>query len=208
MSQRLPVYNLDASKIASSEVELGTAPEISETLFSQALRVEFSNFSKKAGRTLKKGEVSGGGRKPWRQKGTGKARAGSIRSPLFRGGGITFGPTGEKRVLKLPRKSASKVFLGLMLALARQDRLTVLETLEIKDGKTKTADAIIAKFLPKTKLVLIHSKADGNIKPWRNHPLINPIKAETLNLLDLLGKKTFFVSKSTLISLIEKNAEH
>src|SRR3989344_5893650 len=116
-------------------------------LVSQALRVFLANKRQLLSSTKDRAQVRGGGKKPWRQKGTGRARHGSIRSPLWRHGGVTFGPTKERNFkLKINKKMARKAFLIALWAKAKDNEILVFEELKLAAPKTKEAAKIMANF--------------------------------------------------------------
>src|SRR3989344_4854143 len=116
-------------------------------LVSQALRVFLANKRQVLASTKDRSEISGGGRKPWRQKGTGRARHGSIRSPLWKGGGITFGPTKERNFkLKINKKMARKAFLTALSTKARDNEILLFDDLKVTSSKTKEMAKVMANF--------------------------------------------------------------
>lgn len=133
------VYNISGQKVQELELDpkifgLKVSPE----LVSQAIVAQQANARQVIANTKDRGEVRGGGRKPWRQKGTGRARHGSIRSPLWRGGGITFGPTKNRNFsLKINKKAKRKALLMVLSNKAESQKLILLDKLEIDQPKTK-----------------------------------------------------------------------
>ena len=137
--------------------------------------------------TKTRGEVRGGGKKPWRQKGTGRARFGSIRNPIWRGGGIVFGPLGNENYTKRVSKTAKRVAVRQALTLANQAKKVLVS--EIKTtGKT----AEIAKFLTDNKLernvlLVVDAKTPELERATRNHPRVKLVRATYLNVYDILN---------------------
>src|SRR4030043_2412895 len=130
----LPIYNLEGEKtgtIKLSEKIFGL--KINNNLIYQVINVQLANKRKHLAKVKDRGEVRGGGRKPWRQKGTGRARHGSIRSPIWRGGGVTFGPT-KNRVFKkkINKKMRRKALFMVLSAKAKEKLIIVLDDLELK----------------------------------------------------------------------------
>ncbi len=156
-------------------------------------------------KTLTRGLVRGGGRKPWRQKGTGRARAGSIRSPIWRTGGITFGPTGEENhKLSLPKQSKRKA-IRQALSLAHQNgSVVVIDTFECKDGKTKETAQLLAKLGADRNTLLVVSEKDELVdRATRNIQGLKAVQANYVNVYDVLNADKIVVSKKS-IELIEK----
>jgi large subunit ribosomal protein L4 len=134
----------------------------------------------------KRGEVSGGGRKPWRQKGTGNARFGSSRNPIWRGGGVAFGPTGSENYSRKLNSSAKKQALRQALSLANQeDRIIVIESLAA-DGKTKTVAALMNKIDAAGSTLLVVANLDDKLaRSTRNLEGIKAVQATYLNVYDV-----------------------
>ena len=167
--------------------------------------------------TKTRGEVRGGGRKPWRQKGTGRARAGSIRSPIWRGGGVTFGPSKERVFKKrIPQKMRVKALLMALSSKVRGESLIVLDKIELKETKTKQIVSIIEalkikiKTFEKGSILIVLSEIDKNIiLSTRNIPKVQTIQAKDLNCLDVLTHRYLIVLKKA-VGVIEEtfNKKH
>lgn len=202
-----PLYNIEGEKTGTIELpEKIFGLEINNDLIYQAIIAQTANQRRPLAHAKDRGEVRGGGRKPWRQKGTGRARHGSIRSPLWRGGGITFGPTKKKVFTKKINKKAKKKALLMVLSSKLKDKeLVVLDKLELKEPRTKPMAEILNKiFLPRGKagkkapknILIATSKKDGNIiRANRNIPYTKTIAADSLNVLDLLSFKYLLIDK-------------
>ncbi|HVX48297.1 MAG TPA: 50S ribosomal protein L4 [Candidatus Saccharimonadales bacterium] len=145
-----------------------------------------------------RGLVRGGGKKPWRQKGTGRARAGSSRSPIWTGGGITFGPTGEENYSKRLNTKAKRLALRQALSL-KADNVKVIEAFESKDGKT----APVAKLLEKIEargniLLVVEAKAEELEMATRNIQGLKLTAANYLNVYDIVNADCIVVTKPAL----------
>lgn len=127
------------------------------TLLKQAYLAHEANARRSNARTLRKGEVRGGGKKPWKQKGTGRARTGSIRNPIWRGGGIIFGPTGDENHSKALNVKSKRLAIKQALTLAAAaGTISVIDDIEIKDGKTKEIASLLKKLdISRRCLVLV-----------------------------------------------------
>ncbi|HUD06902.1 MAG TPA: 50S ribosomal protein L4 [Candidatus Saccharimonadales bacterium] len=174
--------------------------EISPMLIKSAYEAYLANGRDNIAKTKKRGEVRGGGRKPWRQKGTGRARVGSTRSPIWRGGGITFGPSGEENYKhKLPVKAKRQALRQALSAAAKDNQVIVIEELSLKAYKTKE----MAKFLQKigaTKrslVVLDDVKAElaSTSANLQNSKLI---QANYLNVFDVMNADHIVLSREAL----------
>lgn len=150
--------------------------------------------------TKKRGEVRGGGRKPWRQKGTGRARVGSSRTPLWRGGGVVFGPTGEENYTKGLSLAAKRQALRQALSLAADEaKISVIETFECRDGKVTTTKKLFDKMGVKGKVLLVVSTKDGLVKrATGNLADVKAVQAKYLNVFDVLNSDTIIISQKSL----------
>lgn len=170
-------------------------------LVHQVVLVQMANRRQISAKVKTRAEVRGGGRKPWRQKGTGRARVGSIRSPIWRGGGVTFGPTTEKVFKKkIPKKMRRKALFMVLSAKAKENLLLVLDKLEIEKAKTKAMAEILNKlFLKKgSGLVVLLQKDENIIKATRNIPKTAIMQAKDLNVLDLLSYKYLVMPREAI----------
>jgi len=169
-------------------------------LVHQVLISHTANQRQNSAHTKNRSEVRGGGRKPWRQKGTGRARHGSIRSPLWRGGGVTFGPRNEKNWEKeIPKKMKKKALFMVLSQKAKNNLLVVLDKLEIEKPKTKIMAEIIRE-LPcgdGTRLILT-SDGKNIFLSARNIKRTGVLEARNLNLVDLLNYKYLLVTKESI----------
>lgn len=156
-------------------------------LISQVYQSEKANQRISTAKTKTRTEVSGGGKKPWKQKGTGRARAGSIRSPIWRGGGITFGPTGEQNWTSKVNRASSKVAVKQALSLANKDgRVSIIEALP-NTGKTSDMAKIISKLENNRNLLVINTgdaKEELAIRNIANVKLTSASKVSTHQILD------------------------
>ncbi len=150
--------------------------------------------------TKRRGEVRGGGRKPWRQKGTGRARVGSIRSPLWRGGGITFGPSGEERYTKKMHKSARKKAVRQALSVALEEgSIKIIESLSVKEGRTKEFTSLRDKMkLDGSILLVVNDKNDLLLRAVSNVKNVSCVRAQHLNVFDILNADTVLIEKPAL----------
>lgn len=150
--------------------------------------------------TKKRGEVSGGGRKPWRQKGTGRARFGSSRNPIWRGGGIAFGPTGnENYIKKLPLRTKRQAIRQALSMAAQEGRISVIEDITVKSGKTKDANLLLAKIGVNTDaLIVVETKSIELTRAIRNIAGVRLVQPQYLNVYDVINANHIVLSQSTL----------
>ncbi len=179
-------------------------------LVEQAVRVQLSNARSAISNTKTRGEVSGGGKKPWKQKGTGRARAGSTRSPIWRHGGITFGPRSNRNYeLKMNKKEWRKALAMVLSDKASNNGLLVMGDLNIAEGKTKTLSTWVTNtqtaIAPKSKkfLVILPGKDENIERAVRNLRSVKAIRANSLNIVDLLDSDSVIMPKTSL-EVIEK----
>ncbi len=145
-----------------------------------------------------RGEVRGGGRKPWRQKGTGNARVGSIRSPLWRGGGITFGPTGNENYSKKLSTTAKRQAIRQALSL-KADNVKVIETFECKEGKISPTVKLLEKMGADRNVLLVVSLKDELVdRATRNIQGLTAVQAKYLNVYDVMNADHIVISKKSL----------
>ena len=181
-----------------------------EDLLHQAVRTMLANRRKPIADIKGRGEVRGGGKKPWRQKGTGRARHGSIRSPLWQGGGVTFGPTKEKDYsLKINKKMKDKSLKMALSLKAKENKSFILEKdLQFENNKTKEAQKFFDNFFKdksKPKLLIIDSfQEESCAKAIRKFPKTKWLKNENLNILDLSNYEVLMISEKS-IEKITKN---
>ena len=144
-------------------------------------------------------EVAGGGRKPWRQKGTGRARQGSIRSPQWRGGGVVFGPTPRSYAYKLPRKVRRLALLSGLSSKVREENLIVLDELKFDAPKTKEFVQVLSALSIEKKALFVTANLDETVAlSARNIQGVSVITAEGLNVLDLVGHEKLVMTKAAV----------
>lgn len=144
-------------------------------------------------------EVAGGGRKPWRQKGTGRARQGSIRAPQWRGGGIVFGPTPRSYAYKLPRKVRRLALLSALSTKVREENLIILDQLKFDAPKTKEFVQVLKDLSISKKALIVTADVDETVAlAGRNIQGIKIIQASSLNVLDLVGYEKLVMTKSAV----------
>lgn len=194
--------------------EVGQAPlpkeifdvKMNSDLVHQVVVSQMANRRQGTAQAKGRAEVRGGGRKPWRQKGTGRARHGSIRSPLWRGGGVTFGPTTEKVYKKqIPKKMRRKALFMVLSQKAKENLLVLVDDLTIEKPKTKAMAEILDVLLSKkgSRLVVLPTKDDTIVRATRNIPKANTMEARDLNTLDVLSYK-YLVMPKEAIKVLEK----
>lgn len=172
----------------------------SHDLLKQAYITYLANGRTNLAKTLKRGEVRGGGKKPWKQKGTGRARFGSIRVPIWRGGGITFGPLGKENYSKKMPINAKRTAIRQALSLkAQTGNVVVIESLDIKNGKTSEVVTLFNKIgLQKSVLLVVEDKTPEIIRAVRNLEKVTLVQAQYVNTYDVLNAENVVITQKAL----------
>ncbi len=205
---RVNTYNTKGEKVGTALLPPAIFDvEANADLIHQVVVVQLANKRQVLAHTKDRSEVRGGGIKPWRQKGTGRARHGSIRSPLWRGGGVTFGPN-KNRVFKkkINKKMKRKALFMVLTSKVKDNELILLDALELKEPKTKLMAEILKNIFKEQKrnvLVVIPKKDENIIRATRNISKTKILRADSLNILDILSFKYLLMPKEA-IKVIEK----
>jgi large subunit ribosomal protein L4 len=154
--------------------------------------------------TLTRGKVSGGGAKPWRQKGTGRARAGSTRSPLWTGGGAVFGPTPRHYIVKVNRKARTAALRSALSVHAERGSLAVLDAGAFEEPSTRQAAALLEDRLGGSVLVVLVDEEVAAAKSFRNLPRVSVLPADATGVADVVGAATLVCSRAALNALTER----
>lgn len=181
-----------AVKADSTKSNLNTA------LIKQALSAKLANKRQSTSHTKNRSAVSGGGRKPWRQKGTGRARAGSNRSPIWVGGGVTFGPTSERNFKHiLPKKMNKRALMELLKHLQTEKLLVIVDSLSLSDAKTKLALELLKKHnLTGKKVAFVTEKLEVElVLAARNIPGVKVVMASNLSVADMASGNVLMEKK-------------
>ncbi len=178
--------------------------EANPALIHEVVVAQQANAREAIAHAKDRSEVRGGGRKPWRQKGTGRARAGSTRSPLWKGGGVTFGPSKDRNFSKQVNKKAKRKALAMTLSdKVKAERFIVIDTLKLPELKTKAFVSVYEK-LPvsgKKTLVVTDAEAKDTQRAARNVPKVDMIGAASLNVVDVLSHEYVLISKDAVETL-------
>ena len=202
---KLPLYNTQGKKV--EELPSIFNGPLKSAAVSQAVTMYLANQRRGLASTKTIGEVSGGGKKPWKQKGTGRARAGSTRSPLWRHGGVVFGPHPKDFHYTLSAKLRNAALRSVLNEKNLNGDILVLEKLEIAKPKTREIKNILENLNIKVKTLLVLPKADHNLKlAIKNMTDVGSALAEGLNALDCLKAGKIIFSKESL-ELLNKRLE-
>jgi large subunit ribosomal protein L4 len=169
-------------------------------LLKQAYLAYLANGRVNLAKTKKRGEVRGGGAKPWRQKGTGRARFGSSRNPIWTGGGVAFGPTGnENYAIKLNTAAKRQAIRQALTLAAKEDRIKIIETFDATDGKVKKTLELMKKWNVSGRiLIVVSKKEDLDDRATRNIPEVKVVQAKYLNVYDVMNSDGIVISKKSL----------
>ncbi|MDD3840378.1 MAG: 50S ribosomal protein L4 [Clostridia bacterium] len=199
------LYNMTAQKVG--EVDLNDSifgTEINEKLMHQVVKMQLANKRQGTHSTKTRGEVRGGGAKPWRQKGTGRARHGSIRSPIWVKGGITFGPKPRDYSYDMPKKMKRQALKSALSSKVMNNNFVVIDQLDFEQPKTKEMKKVLDSFNIDKKVLLVIDKSQTNVMlSSRNIQGVKIAYVNTLNVLDILSYDKFMVTKSVVDKIEE-----
>lgn len=196
------VYNQEGKKVEKIELNSNIfGVEVNEDLMHEALTAAMAQNRKAFAHTKERGEIRGGGRKPWRQKGTGRARHGSIRSPLWIGGGVTFGPRNERVFEKgINKKAKRKAMLMVLSARANDEDVMILDDLKIDNAKTKILVDLFKKLpgIERRVLFVMDKPTEEAMRAARNIDWLRIVGANNLNIVELLNYPKLVILKKAL----------
>lgn len=194
------VYNMageEVSKLSLSTAVFGVEAH-NQAMF-DAVQVEQSNARQATAKTKVRHEVSGGGKKPFRQKGTGRARAGTTRSPIWVGGGTVFGPDGNQNYKISQNKKEHRLALKSALSLKAKDGLVVVDEITFAEKKTKNFVAMLDALKAGSKVLVVVSEIDENVfASSRNVGYAKVVTSDNVSVLDLLNVDTLVMSKASV----------
>lgn len=202
---KVNVFSQTGSSVG--EIELNDAIfgiEPNESVVFDAVIAQRASLRQGTHKVKNRSEVAGGGRKPWRQKGTGRARQGSIRSPQWRGGGIVFGPTPRSYAYKLPKKVRRLALKSVLSAKVADTELVVLDALTLAAPKTKDFVQVLSDLKIESKALFVTADVEENVAlAARNIPGVTVLTAEGINVLDLVGHNQVVMTKSAVEKIEE-----
>ncbi len=192
------VYNQEGNGIEEinlSEKMFGL--KLNNDLLHQAVVAQMSNSREVLADTKGRGEVRGGGKKPWKQKGTGRARHGSIRSPIWKGGGVVFGPKSNRNFSKkINKKMKTKALFIALSAKLRDNELLIIDSLKMEKPSTKNMKKILESLhLNGTILIAMGKKDNSAYNSARNIPNVSMVACNSLNVADILNHKNLLINK-------------
>lgn len=198
----LPAVKYNQAGENIGEVKLNPAVfgvKANENLVHQVVVAQLNNQRATIANTKTRGLVRGGGKKPWRQKGTGRARAGSIRSPLWRGGGVIFGPTSARNYACKVNKKVKRLALLMVLSdRAAEKGVRIIDALDAIQGKTKNLAQLLKKIDTRNALVVVEKMDRAVALAARNLPDVSVIAADSLNTYDVLAHRALLIVEPAL----------
>lgn len=207
---KIALYNQKGEKTGTTDLpDVVFGLKWNADLVHQVVTSQVANLRQPVAHVKHRGEVRGGGKKPWRQKGTGRARHGSIRSPLWKGGGVTHGPTKERNFKKkINKKMAKKALWTVLSAKARDGEIVMLDNLKFAESKTRLASEMFAKLVKHKELeritkgngvlVALGGKDDAARRALRNLPYVGIDEARNLNAREVLQHKYVLFPKQAI----------
>jgi large subunit ribosomal protein L4 len=197
---KVDLFSQNGSKV--SEIELNESVfgiEPNQHVLFEAVVMQRASLRQGTHKTKIRSEVAGGGRKPWRQKGTGRARQGSIRSPQWRGGGTVFGPVPRSYSYKLPKKVRRLAIKSALSSKVLDENLVVLETLAFEAPKTKDFKGVLNALSVNSKALIVTADLDENVAlSARNIPGVTVVTANGINVLDVLNHEKLIMTKAAV----------
>lgn len=178
--------------------------EMNEIVMSDAIRLQLASLRQGTHKTKDRSEVSGGGRKPWRQKGTGRARQGSTRAPHWVGGGIVFGPTPRDYSFKMNKKERRLALKSALSEKFKNNALCVVDNMEIKTPKTKDFLSVVENLKLAGKTLIVTDGENGNVLlASRNVSNLYVIEPTSINVLDLVSADNLLIDEASVTKIEE-----
>ena len=193
------VYDIDKKKV--SQIELNDAVfavEVNPDVMYEVVRMQMASKRRGTASTKERGDIRGGGKKPWRQKGTGRARVGTTRSPLWRGGGTVFGPSPRGYAYKLPKKVKKMALVSALSMKFNEQRIIILKEFPLEEIKTRKFKEVMDRFGFKKALFVLDKSNPVLEKSSRNLSDIKMIKSEGINVYDLLDHEYIVLLEPTV----------
>ena len=198
------VYDIEGKEVETLELNDSIfGVEINEHLMHLAVVGQLANSRQGTQSAKTRSEVSGGGRKPWRQKGTGHARQGSTRSPQWTGGGVVFAPKPRDYSIKLNKKERRLAIKSALTTKVNESKLIVLDSFELDEIKTKKFVAVMNNLKAEKALVVLNEKNDNVIKSANNVPTVKTALTNTINVYDILKYDTLVLTQDAVATIQE-----
>ncbi len=198
------VYNMEGKEVGTMELSDAIfGVDVNEHLVHMAVVQQLANKRQGTQKAKTRGEVSGGGRKPWRQKGTGHARQGSIRAPQWKGGGVVFAPVPRDYSFKLNKKEKRAALKSVLTAKVSENSFIVLDELKLDEIKTKKFKAVMDNLNVSNALVVLDQRDETVMRSASNLPTIKTALTNTINVYDILKYKKMVVTRAAVAAIEE-----
>ena len=198
------VLNMEGKEVGSMELNDAVfGVEINEHLVHQAVVLQLANNRQGTQKAKARSEVSGGGRKPWRQKGTGHARQGSTRAPQWTGGGVVFAPVPRDYSFKMNKKEKRAALKSVLTSKVQENKFIVLDELKLAEVKTKEMKKVLDNLKVNNALVIIGDDSENVALSARNIAGVQTASVNTINVFDMLKYNTIIATKSSVASIEE-----
>ena len=198
------VLNMEGKEVGSMELNDAVfGVEINEHLVHQAVVLQLANNRQGTQKAKTRSEVSGGGRKPWRQKGTGHARQGSTRAPQWTGGGVVFAPVPRDYSFKMNKKEKRAALKSVLTSKVQENKFIVLDELKLAEVKTKEMKKVLNNLKVNNALVIIGDDSENVALSARNIAGVQTASVNTINVFDMLKYNTIIATKTSVASIEE-----
>ena len=198
------VLNMEGKEVGSMELNDAVfGVEINEHLVHQAVVLQLANNCQGTQKAKTRSEVSGGGRKPWRHKGTGHARQGSTRAPQWTGGGVVFAPVPRDYSFKMNKKEKRAALKSVLTSKVQENKFIVLDELKLAEVKTKEMKKVLDNLKVNNALVIIGDDSENVALSARNIAGVQTASVNTINVFDMLKYNTIIATKSSVASIEE-----
>ena len=201
---KVSVYNMEGKEVGTMELNDAVfGVEVNEHLVHMAVVAQLANKRQGTQKAKTRSEVSGGGRKPWRQKGTGHARQGSTRSPQWTGGGMVFAPTPRDYTITLNKKEKRAALKSALTSRVNENKFVVVDELKFDEVKTKNFKAVMNNLKVSKALVVLADNDQNTVLSARNIPEVKTSLVNTINVFDILKYNTVVATKAAVASIEE-----
>ena len=198
------VYNMEGKEVGSMDLNDAVfGVEVNEHLVHMAVLQQLANNRQGTQKAKTRSEVRGGGRKPWRQKGTGHARQGSIRAPQWKGGGVVFAPVPRDYSFKLNKKEKRAALKSVLTSRVQENKFIVVDELKMDEIKTKTFKGVLDNLNAEKALVVLNDMDANVIASAKNIPTVKTTQTNELNVFDVLKYNTVVVTKDAVATIEE-----
>ncbi len=198
------VYNMEGKEVEKMEINDSVfAAPVNEHLVHMAVVLQLANKRQGTQKAKTRSEVRGGGRKPWRQKGTGHARQGSIRAPQWTGGGVVFAPVPRDYSFKMNKKEKAAAMKSVLSAKVNEKKFIVMDSLDFEAPKTKKMKEVLDNLKVNKALVVVDGDAANTILSVRNLPTARGVYANSISVYDILKYDTVVITKNAVKAIEE-----